>query len=511
MRNLIIIFMFFITTHIFSEIIILKDGKTIKGRISRQTITKVEIILSDQKTQILEKNQISKIIYITEEELKKQEEERKKLLNIQQEKKKKEEELRRLEEELKRQQEERQRFEEEKRKLEEEQRVQELQRLEEEERKRQEELIRLEEQRKKQEEEKKALEQQEIATSKEISSGFSLEPKLGFAVGSENTEIKKYFDFYNFHTDLLQNQSSYVQNHQLQMKSPPLWNWGGGSTFGLSIHSKNWRYGILTNFYYQQVNPKLLSIINQKLVQNQPYFDIYSENRYNFLKYKNLYMNYFIQLKTEELFSFFWYYILPYLEFGYYQRDFEYNARLSSTKVVSTNTTQIANTFITNLALNNQLQSNAVTIGIPFRFLMIFDSEFLFVLDLYLFGKNQLRQITNESNFLQDQLANFLRTDSKMTGKFYGQTIKFIWQNTFYQSSRITQIFYMSLYKSEWRNTIEKKDILNYLFTQNLNFYYINEFFLLPYQLLYKNHDSYNSLKETQLFLEFGLKIKYNL
>ncbi len=499
---------------IFSEIIILKDGKILKGRISRQTITKVEIILNDQTIQVIEKNQISKIIYITEEQFKKQEEERNKLLNIQQEKKKKEEELRKLEEELKKQLEERQRLEEEKRKLEELKRIEELQKLQEEEKIKEEELKKLEEERQRQEEEKQELEKQETIVTKEISSDFSLEPKFGIAIGSENTAIKKYFDFYNFHTDLLKNQSSYIQNHQLQMKSPPLWNWGGGTTFGLSIHSKNWKYGFLVNYYYQVVNPKLLSILNRNLVQNQPYVDLYSEIRYNFIGYKNLYTNYFVQIKTEEFFPFFWHYIFPYFELGYYQRFFDYDARLSSTNVVSSYiiaTSIIKNIFITNLVFNNHLQSNAIKVEIPFRFLMIFDSEFLFAFDLYTFGKNQIRQISKENNLVQDRLTFFLRSDFKMSGKFYGQTIKFIWQNTFYKSPKTTQTFYMSLYRSEWKNTIEKKEIFDYLTSQTLDVYYFNELYLIPYQILYKSKDRYNSLKESQMFLEFGLKMNYNL
>ncbi|MFN3604873.1 MAG: hypothetical protein ACK4UJ_09205 [Leptonema sp. (in: bacteria)] len=510
MKNKIFIILFLIEAKLlFSDVIYLNDGRIIQGKIVRQTITKVEILLQDKQTQIIEKNRIKRIVYISDEDLKKQEENRKKLLQLE-EKRKKEEEIRKLEEEQKKQEEERKKLEEERKRLEEEKKIEELKKLEEEKAKKEEEIRKLEEEKKKQEIE--FIEIQKKIAQEESVSNFKIQPKFGIGIGSDSTSIKKYFEYYNFYTSFLQSQSSfYVQNFQLQMKSSPFWNWSGSLNMGIATIYKNLELGIFFDFYYQNPSPKFLSIINKSLIQNQQYFDFYSQLQYRTKDYKNLITNYLFKIGTEEYFSFFWNYIFPYLEIGYFQRNFRYEAKLSSNKVVTSINNSITNVFITDFVLENQLESKAIKLGIPFRFLMIFDSEFLFNFDLYRFGVTRITQGSNELNTVQAQLTNFLHINSELQGNFSGNTIKFTWQNKFNSNSMGGQFAYMSLYKTEWITKVNTINFLNLLISKNINIFYFNEIFLMPYSILYKNGSAFKSLKESQTFLEFGIKIQYVL
>lgn len=512
MKKIYLFLIFLGANYLFGEVIFLKDGNVIKGTIVRQTLTKIEVILPDKKVIVIEKQKINKIQYLRDEEFNKQEEIRKKMLKIQEEKKRKEEELRKLEEEKRKQEEEKKKLEEEKKRLEEEKRIEELKKIEEEQKKKEEELRKLEEEKRKQEEEKNKIEKLEKLSVEELSSDYKIQTLLGLGTGNENTAIKKYFDYYNFYTNLLQNQTSlYVQNHQLQMKSPSFWNWGGNFHLGVGILYKDWEFGILSEFYYQKAEPKFLSIINKNLIINKGYFDFTSELRYNFLNYQNQLLHSYIKIGTEEYFSFFWNYIFPYIELGYLQRNFRYDSKLSSTKTVSSVESSIANIFITELILKNELTQNAFKIGIPFRFLMIFNSEFLFNFELYLFGKTQIIQNSNENNIIQNQLTNILKIRSQLSGDFSGNSIKFTWQNKFFSSPTWNQIAYLNIYKTEWKAMINKIKIIDVLYNQGIHIFYANEIFLIPYSLLYKNSESYKAVKETQLFIEFGLKIQYAL
>lgn len=512
MKKIYLILFFLEVTYLFGEVIYLKDGSIVKGKVARQTLTRIEVILPDNKIQVIEKQQIKKIQYISEEEFNKQEEMRKKMLKIQEEKRKREEELRKLEEEKKKQEEEKERLEEEKKRLEEQKKIEELRKIEEEQKKKEEELRKLEEEKRKQEEEKNKIEKLEKLSMEELSSNYKIQTILGLGTGNENTAIKKYFDYYNFYTSLLQSQTPlYIQNHQIQMKSSSFWNWGGIFRLGISILYKDWEYGILSEFYAQKPEPKFLSVINKNLIINKPYFDLTSELRYNFLNYQNQLLHSYIKIGTEKYFSFFWNYIFPYIELGYLKRNFRYDSKLSSTKTVSSNENSIANIFITELILKNELIQNAFKVGIPFRFLMIFDSEFLFNFELYFSGKTKIIQDSNENNILPDQIANILKVRSQLDGDFFGNSIKFTWQNKFFSSPNWNQIAYLNIYKTEWKAMVNKVKIIDILYNQGIHIFYANEIFLMPYSLLYKNSESYKGIKETQLFMEFGLKIQYNL
>lgn len=115
-RNLFVIIYFVFVNFIYSDIITLKNGKVIEGKILNQTRTGVQIQLEDGKVIQIGKEEIQKIQFgLTKreiEEKKKIEEQRKK-----EEEKKRLEEQRRIEEE-KRKEEEQKKLEEEKRKLE---------------------------------------------------------------------------------------------------------------------------------------------------------------------------------------------------------------------------------------------------------------------------------------------------------------------------------------------------------------------------------------------------------
>ncbi len=115
MKKILLTLVFFIPQLLFSDIVILKNGKKIEGKITNQTRTKVEIITEKKERLILDKAEILKIQFgpgeeeIKKEELRRQEEERKRLEEI---RKKEEEERRRQQEENRKKQEEARRQEE---------------------------------------------------------------------------------------------------------------------------------------------------------------------------------------------------------------------------------------------------------------------------------------------------------------------------------------------------------------------------------------------------------------
>jgi flagellar biosynthesis GTPase FlhF len=146
-----IFFLFFIVSfsQLFADIVYLKNGKKIEGKIVNQSRTQIQIDING-KLELIDKQNINKIEFENLEERKKQEE----LKRQQEEERKKQEELKRQQEEERKKQEELKRQQEEERKKQEE-----LKRQQEEERKKQEELKRQqEEERKKQEELKRKQE-----------------------------------------------------------------------------------------------------------------------------------------------------------------------------------------------------------------------------------------------------------------------------------------------------------------------------------------------------------------
>ncbi len=122
MKKILLTLVLFIPQLLFSDIVILRNGKKIEGKITNQTRTKVEIITEKKERLILDKAEILKIQFgsgeeeIKKEELRRQEEERKRLEEL---RKREDEERRRIEEEKRRQEEENRKKEEEARRQEE--------------------------------------------------------------------------------------------------------------------------------------------------------------------------------------------------------------------------------------------------------------------------------------------------------------------------------------------------------------------------------------------------------
>ncbi|GIX42427.1 MAG: hypothetical protein KatS3mg129_2160 [Leptospiraceae bacterium] len=409
----IVCILFFLQPFIlFADIIYLKNGKVLYGKITRQTLTKVEIVLPDKKQIILDKNEIKTIRYISELELQKQKEllEKKRKEAI----RKKQEELKRIEEEKKLKEEEQKRLEEERRKLEEQQRLEELKRIEEEKKRKEEELKQLLELQKKQEEEQRKLqeEQKEIEKQLEIQQEeikkHKLQYQIGGGIGSFNIPLNQFYKYYNFLTDFSQrNLNNYIQDLQIQMKSLPDWNWAGNLHLGFSYFYKDHELGFLTKGIYQKPEPKSIAIPDKSLIDtgsNEPQYESYSDNRFNQKKYHNVSSSIFFKFGTEEYINFFWNYIFPYFEIGYFFRNFEYNTRSNSTLITSkrnlfTNDFEFSSLILTESIINNHLKQNAIKIGIPFRFLMSFFFRIFIRISLFYFWKIRIRTIYSRNQY----------------------------------------------------------------------------------------------------------------
>ena len=477
-----------------ADIIYLKNGNVYRGTIVRQTLTKVEIQLQNKQFISINKEEIKKIVYISDEELRK----------IQ---KQKEEEQKKRLEALKKEQEELQR------KLEEEKRLQELQqRIEEQKRleelqKQQEELERqkLEEEKRLQELQQKELEEKQVIELPVEQKKHQFQYELGIGLGSFNIPLNQFYQYYNVFSSYVQNnQSLYNQNLKIQMKSLPTWNWAGNLHAGMSYDYKNLETGFLITGNIQKPNPKFISIPNKKIFDSisQPQYETYSENQYNQKKYLNLSNTIFFKFGTSEYLDFFWNYIFPYIEIGYFNRNLEFVSNSNATLITSirnsfTDEFEIYNGYITDSSIKNQLTQNALSIGIPFRFLMIFSSEFLLEFHIFLLGKSKLNQKISEYNLNLDDsnLSNMIVFKSEFNGTFKGNKISFLWQNKYSSNG----IVYMRISKTEYETTFKELKSYSVLLLPQTNFNLISPIVLF-------SNPTLKTIQENSFFLEFGIK-----
>jgi hypothetical protein len=491
-----------------ADIIYLKNGKTLKGKISRQTLTKVELILPDNKIIVIEKNEIQKIRYIspTDQELKE---------------KQRQEELKRIQEEKKRKEEEQKKIEEERQRLEKEKELEELKRLEEEKKRKEEELKQLEEiQKKYEEEQRKLIEEQkklEIETLPKEIQKYKIQYQFGGGIGTFNLPLNQFYKYYNFFTEYSQNNlKNYIQNIQIQMKSLPDWNWSGNIHGSISLFYKNWEIGFLNTTMYQKPIPKSLSIPNKLYTNlNEPQYQSYSDVSFKQKMYQNSLNKIFLRMETEEYFPYFWYYIFPYFEIGIINRNFQYNAASKSTLLTSkrntiTNEFEFSNLINTENIIKNHLQQNAFSIGIPFRFLMIFSSEFLWEFHYFLYGQSKLNQDIRETNVINNLLSNTLLINSEFIGNFSGNIVSFIWQNTFSSNDSFKKIAYIRFNKVEYKTKFKNIEGKSTLIYPQIEYTFFNEVLLSPFSLLYQK-DGFKSIKENSFFFEFGIKLNHSL
>jgi hypothetical protein len=478
-----------------ADIIYLKNGKIFKGTIVRQTLTKVEIQLQNKQFISINKEEIKKIVYISDEELRKIQKQK------EEEQKKRLEALKKEQEELQRKLEEEKRLQELQQRIEEQKRLEELQKQQEElERQKLEEEKRLQELQQKELEEEKQFIESPVEQKK-----HQFQYELGVGLGSFNIPLNQFYQYYNVFSSYVQNnQSLYNQNLKIQMKSLPTWNWAGNLHAGMSYHDKNLETGFLITGNIQKPNPKFISIPNKKIFDSisQPQYETYSENRYNQKKYLNLSNTIFFKFGTSEYLDFFWNYIFPYIEIGYFNRNLEFVSNSNATLITSirnsfTDEFEIYNGYITDSSIKNQLTQNALSIGIPFRFLMIFSSEFLLEFHIFLLGKSQLNQKISEYNLNLDDsnLSNMIVFKSEFNGTFKGNKISFLWQNKYSSNG----IVYMRISKTEYENTFKELKSYSVLLLPQTNFNLISPIVLF-------SNPTLKTIQENSFFLEFGIK-----
>jgi len=475
-----------------ADIVYLKNGKTYKGTIVRQTLTRVEIQLQNKQIISINKEEIQKIVYISDEELRKiqkqKEEEQKKRLDA----------LKKEQEELQRKLEEEKRLQELQQRLEEQKRLEELQ-------KQQEELERqrLEEEKRLQELKQKELEEKQLIEPPVEQKKLQFLYQLGIGLGSFNIPLNQFYQYYNVFSNYVQNNHSlYHQNLNIQMKPFPTWNWAGNLHAGMSYIGKDLEIGLLITGNIQKPNPKFITIPNKKIFDssNQPQYETYSETRYNQKKYLNLSNTIFFKFGTSEYLNFFWNYILPYVEIGYFNRNLEFQSNSNATLITSirnpfTDEFEIYNGYNTDSSIKNQLTQNALSIGIPFRFLMIFSSEFLLEFHTFLLGRSQLNQAISEYNFDNLNLSNIIFFKSEFNGTFKGNKISFLWQNKYSSNS----VVYMRISKTEYETTFKELNSYSVLILPQINFN------LIPPTVLFFN-PTLKTTQENSSFLEFGIK-----
>lgn len=509
MKNQVLFFLLFFLQPaiILADIIYLKDGNIIKGKIVRQNLIKIEVLLQDNRNIILDKQQILRIQYISEDELKQLEQRRI------QEQKKRLEELKRLEEELKAKEEEQRKLEEERKQLLEQQRLEELKRLEEEQKRREEEQRKLEEEQRKLEEQKKLEEEKQIYDYKRDQFQYS----LGLGIGSFNFPLNRFNQYYNFFTDtakkLLKN---YNQNIQVQIKSLPEWNWAGNLHLGFAYLYKDIEIGYYLVGLYQKPNPKLNGFTDRNLlIQNlELQFESYSENRFNQKKYRNLLQNFYLKIYTDEYVPFIWNYMFPFFEIGYFYRKFEYQTEINAVSITTSYNSisrefQLSNVIQTNYRLKNLIHQNAISLTLPFRFLMIFSSEFFFEFQYLYPLKADLKQTSVEYNTFNSNLQNYIIISSDFSGTFNGNCISFVWQNVISSSLDSKKVIYLRLRSAEYTTKFRK----NYNSVVNLvngELVFFNDIFLLPFNILYSKNNLF-LLKESSKTFEMGIKINTSL
>ncbi|MCS7205592.1 MAG: hypothetical protein NZ853_07835 [Leptospiraceae bacterium] len=475
---------------LFGDVIYLRDGRVIKGQISRQTINQVEIITQDNRVLVIQKRDIQKILYVSEEELrrieekKRQEREKAEKLKRQLEELKRKEEQRRIEEEQRRK-EELEKLEQEREKA-----IQEIQKIEEEIQKPETEVI------------------EELQKKSRHISVFG-----GLGLGTSNIPLNQVYNYINYFKSYLTITGNYDPNALIVMRELPNWNWSGDGFFGLRYRYQFIEFDFFLKTFYQNVNPKLYAIPNRNLL-NVNLYELLSETRYQQKQYQNLFSNFSFRYYTFDLFSLFWNYIFPYFEVGYVSREFTYSTALNydlvAAELITLNNFSVSRLVSTNQQNNQKLRNQGIYLTVPFRFLKIFTSDFLFEFHYVFSGNSNMKQSVIERNINNLQVKDTLLLNSNYTGSYRGSFVSFVWQNEIPSKSDNKRYVFFRISKLEYLSKFKNINAVSLIIRDKFSVSFINEILLIPYNLLDRNLDI-RDIKESYTIAELGFTYQYNL
>lgn len=476
MKFILPILFFLSPLYLYADIVYLRDGKILQGKIIRQTLTRLELKTKDGNIITIDKSEVRKISYISDEEIDRlrQRKPATKKENILP--KKPEEPSEPVQTQI----------------------VTSPVETQEEQAFLLPELPKIEE---------------FLETKKKTS---HIHVQTSFGTGNYSFPLNQFYHYLYYYSSLLSQFNIYQPFSSTYLKELPVWIWSGNLSIGLSYHYQNFTFQLKTNFLFQNLDPDFHTENNRNYTFFQNNMQINRSRRYTQNRYRNQF-NYFVfTFDTEDTFPLFWNYIFPYFSIGYLIRDLQFESKLTTTNTIirvqpsgTSFTYEVPDILITENRNKQNLVNTGLLFTFPFRFLRVYDSQFLFEFSVLMFGASRLQQNFTEQNRYASRLHHAVQGNIRYNGSFSGRIISFLWKNEI-PLPQGRRVIYFKASREEFETVFRKVRGQTAGFSDRLFVFPVTESILSLFDITNRDKNAKN-IKESYMSVELGLQYGFPL